>query len=152
MKWKFWQCPQLQIPQANHQINRSCKPILQLRGNVIKLQFHWILTPWFCHVQERQLGRFYVHNVKLQCRPNHRHLWLLPNSIQFEHVMNVRSFLRYILTDLVIKHDFDLLDEKEARLDFFLTTNIFRESLPSCISINNAKKYPKCPSQTKRII
>ena len=61
-------------------------------------------------------------------------------------------FLRYILTDLVIKHDFDLLDEKEARLDFFLTTNIFRESLPSFISINNAKKYPKCPSQTKRII
>jgi len=35
----------------------------------------------FCQVQERQLGRFYLHSATLQCRPNHRHLWLLPNSI-----------------------------------------------------------------------
>ena len=57
----------------------------------------------FCQVQERQLGRFYLHSATLQCRPNHRHLWLLPNSIYLRHVINVRSFLRCSLIDLIIK-------------------------------------------------
>jgi hypothetical protein len=99
----------------------------------------------FAKFKRNELGRFSLHSAKLQCRPNHRHLWLFPNSIQFEHVMNVRNFLRYSLIDLIIKAGLWFVSWKRDTSWFLLTTNIFRESLPPPINIINSKNTPSVP-------